>query len=105
VPSFLCKTLGAPKQLPTEKRYQVLYPHAKFGGDQFTHGDTRPKKESSLCFLFVMLGVAYFGLADLPQCLALYSFAFYRLIFTGFRAFFRRRNIFSNRPHHFELKC
>jgi len=43
----------------------MTYLHAKFGGDRFTHGDTRTKIRVFLCFFFVTLDVAYCGLADL----------------------------------------
>jgi len=51
----------------------VLYPYAKFSGDWFTHGNVRTKiREFSFFFfcLSVKLGMAYFGFADLMQCLA-----------------------------------
>jgi len=42
-----------PKQLPTEKNgMDVLYPHAKFGGDLFMHDNTKAKiKVSTFLFL------------------------------------------------------
>jgi len=46
----------------------VLYPQAKFGGDHFTHGDTKPKESFLRGF---HAGHAYFCLADLQQSLVL----------------------------------
>jgi len=37
----------------TKNGTEVLYPHAKFGGDQFMHGDVRTKIREFLCLFFV----------------------------------------------------
>jgi len=33
----------------------VLYPHAKFGGDQFAHGDAKKENKRVFVFLFLLL--------------------------------------------------
>jgi len=88
----------------------VLYPRAKFGGDWFTHGDTRMKIREFLFFLSVCLSHWLWPVLVSQNCRNVQQFneiQLRRLLidFYNVLGVFRGRNAICKGLHHSELTC